>query len=150
MWSPIILRSLNSLLSGFQETSFPSLNMNTASPFLLKPIGLGMTSSISTLAVKNGNFTCIFQWGLLWTQGVFLESPPSFWNGLGTIYIVSFSRKDFWSYYQSMGSEFRYVFGKVLGTQDYLTLRLASHHCVLCFNFIKNMFNTLYPNSHTH
>ena len=103
---------------------------------------------------KNGiylalGFLEVIIYGVLWIQGVFLESPPSFWNGLGTIYIVSFSRKDFWSYYQSMGSEFRYVFGKVLGTQDYLTLRLASHHCVLCFNLIKNMFN-LHLYSHTY
>lgn len=53
-----------------------------------------------------------------------------------------FSRKDLWSYHQSMGSDFRYALGKVLGTQDHLTLRLGSHHCVLCPNFIKNMFNT--------
>ena len=44
------------------------------------------------------------------------ESPPSFCNGLGTIYITSFFREDLWSYYQSMGSEFKYIFGKVLGT----------------------------------
>ena len=49
------------------------------------------------------------------------------------------SRKDLWSYYQSMDSEFRYALGKLLGTQNLLTLRLASHHCVLRPNLIKNM-----------
>ena len=70
------------------------------------------------------------------------ESPLSFCNGLGTIYIAFFLRNDLWFYYQSMGSEFRYFLGKVLGTQYYQTLRLASHHCVLCLNLIKNKFNT--------
>ena len=41
-----------------------------------------------------------------------------------------------------MGSEFKYILGKVLGTQDCPTLRLASHHCVLYLNLIKSMFNT--------
>jgi len=40
-----------------------------------------------------------------------------------------------------MGSEFRYGFGKVLGTQDHQTLGLASTHCVLCLNPIKSVFN---------
>ena len=49
-----------------------------------------------------------------------------------------------------MGFKFRYTFGKVLGTQDHLTLRLASHHCLLCLNFIKNMFDTcIYTHTHT-
>ena len=48
-----------------------------------------------------------------------------------------------------MGSEFRYILGKVLGTQDCPTLRLASHHCVLCLNLIKNKFNTSIL-THTH
>ena len=39
--------------------------------------------------------------------------------------------KDLWSYYQSLGSEFRYTLGKVLGTQNRPTIRLASYHCVL-------------------
>ena len=34
-----------------------------------------------------------------------MESPPSFCNGLGTIYIVFFRGMTFWSYYQ------RYEFG---------------------------------------
>ena len=59
-------------------------------------------------------------------------------------------RKDLWSYYQSMGSEFRYAFGKMLGTQDRLTLRLASYHCVLRPNLIKNHLNTCIQDSHTH
>ena len=82
------------------------------------------------------------------------KSPPSFCNGLGTIYIYIYiysvlSRKDLWSYYQSMGLEFRYTLGKVLGTQGCPTLRLASHHCVLCLDLIKNMFNTYFL-THTH
>ena len=60
------------------------------------------------------------------------------------------SRKDHLSYYQSMGSEFRYAIGKVLGTQDRPTLRLASHHCVLYLNLIKNNLNTCILNLHTH
>ena len=62
-------------------------------------------------------------------------SWPDLWT---TLYIASFSRKDLWSYYYSMGSEFKYALGKVLDTQDRPTLRLASHHCVLCLNPIKN------------
>ena len=61
------------------------------------------------------------------------------------------SRNDHWSYYQSMDSEFRYVLGKVLGTQDRPNLRLASHLCVLRLNLIKSMFNTcIYTHTHTH
>ena len=41
-----------------------------------------------------------------------------------------------------MSSDFKYILRKVLGTQDCPTLRLASHHCVLRLNLIKNMFNT--------
>ena len=37
----------------------------------------------------------------LWTQR--MESPPSFCNGLGTIYIASFRGMTFWSYYQRYG-----------------------------------------------
>ena len=59
-------------------------------------------------------------------------------------------RKDLWSYYQSLGSKFRYALGKVLGTQDRPTLKLASHHCVLCLNPIKNHLNTCILDSHTH
>ena len=44
-------------------------------------------------------------------------------------------------YYQSMGSEFIYEDGKVLGTQSHLTHGLASSHYVLCLNLIKGMFN---------
>ena len=49
-----------------------------------------------------------------------------------------------------MGLEIRYTLGKVLGIQDCLTLRLASHHCVLHPNLIKNKFNTcIYTLTHT-
>ena len=49
-----------------------------------------------------------------------------------------------------MGLEFRFILGKVLGTQNRPTLRLVSHHCVLCLNLIKNMFNTcIYTHTHT-
>ena len=58
-------------------------------------------------------------------------------------------RKDLWSYYQGMGSEFRHALGKVLGTQDRPTWRLASHYYVLRSNLIKNMFNTcIYTHTH--
>ena len=40
-----------------------------------------------------------------------------------------------------MGLEFRYDFGKVLDTQNGLTLELASSHCVLCLNPIKGRLN---------
>ena len=60
------------------------------------------------------------------------------------------SRKGLWSYYQSMSSEFRNSIGKVLGTKDLPTLRLTSHHCVLCPNLIKNIFNTcIYTHTYT-
>ena len=49
-----------------------------------------------------------------------------------------------------MGSEFRYAIGKVLGTQDRPTLRLAFYHCVLYLNLIKNNLNTCILNLHTH
>ena len=59
-------------------------------------------------------------------------------------------KKDHWSYYQSISSEFRYVLRKVLGTQDCPTLRLASHLYVLRLNLIKNMFNTcIFTHTHT-
>ena len=77
------------------------------------------------------------------------ESPPSFCNGLGTIYIASFRGRNVLSYYQSMSSEFRYSFRKVLGTQNNLTLGLASSHCVLCLNPIKSIFNIISILIHT-
>ena len=81
----------------------------------------------------------------------FLESPPNFCNGLETIYIASSRGRTFDLTTRDMGSEFRYVLGKVLSTQNCPTLRLSSHHCVLCFNLIKNMFNTyIYTHTHTH
>ena len=49
-----------------------------------------------------------------------------------------------------MGLELKYSIGKELCTQNRPTLRLASHHCVLCPNLIKNMFNTcIYTHAHT-
>ena len=81
----------------------------------------------------------------LWTQGKVLESSPSFCNGLGTVYIASSRGRTIDLTIRDMGSEFRYVLRKVLSTQNRLTLRLASHHCVLCLNLDK--INTL---SHTH
>ena len=54
-------------------------------------------------------------------------------------------------YYQSMGSEFIYDFGKVLGTQNYPTRESASTHCVLHLNLIKYTFNiAFYTHTHTH
>ena len=78
----------------------------------------------------------------MWTQGS-KESPPSFCNGLGTIYIqCHFEEGHFDLTTKDIGSEIRYGLGKVLGTQNRPTLRLASHHCVLCLNPIKSTFNT--------
>ena len=76
-------------------------------------------------------------------------SPPSFRNGLGTIYIASFweGLSDLITRYMSL--ELRYGFGKVLGTQNRLTLRLTSHHCVLCLNPIKGIINIVIL-THTH
>ena len=61
-----------------------------------------------------------------------------------------FSRKDFWSYYQSLDSKFRYALGKVLDIQDRPTLKLISHHCVLYLSPIENHLNTCILDSHTH
>ena len=53
----------------------------------------------------------------------------------------AFTLKKDWSCYQSMSLEFRYDFGEVLGTQNFLTCRSASIYCVLCLNPIKGTFN---------
>ena len=71
-----------------------------------------------------------------------MESPPSFCNGLGTIYIAFFQERTFYLITKDMSSELRYGLGKVLGTQNRLTLRLASLHCVYCLNPIKGTLNT--------
>ena len=47
---------------------------------------------------------------------------------------------------RDMSSELRYDYGKVLGTQNHPTLRLASSHCVLQPNPIKGMSNIVYLN----
>ena len=62
------------------------------------------------------------------------ESPPSFHNDLGTIYIYSvLSRKYLFDLTtRDMGSKFRHGLGKVLGTPNPPTLGLASSHFVLC------------------
>ena len=54
------------------------------------------------------------------------------------------------SYYQSMGLEFRYGDGKVLGTQPYQTHESTSNHCVLHLSLIKGIFNIVFYNTHTH
>ena len=51
---------------------------------------------------------------------------------------------------QSIGLEFMYSFGKVLGTQNYPALGLISSHCILCLNPIKGTFNIVFILSHTH
>ena len=79
-----------------------------------------------------------------------LESPPCFCNGLETIYITSSQGRTIDLTTGDMGLEFRYVLGKVLGTQDHPTPRLASHYCVLHLKLGKIMFNTYFLNSHTH
>ena len=42
------------------------------------------------------------------------------------------------------------VLGRYLGTQNRLTLGLASSYCVLCLNPIKGIFNTVSILTHTH
>ena len=42
---------------------------------------------------------------------------------------------------KDMGSELSYGLGKVLGTQNYPILRLASSHCILFLNPIKGTLN---------
>ena len=42
---------------------------------------------------------------------------------------------------REMGSELRYGFWKVFGTQNRPTLRLVSSHCVLCLTLIKGTLN---------
>ena len=51
-----------------------------------------------------------------------------------------------------MGSELSYGLGKVLDTQNYSNLRLASSHYVLCLNPIKGTLNiaSILSLSHTH
>ena len=70
-----------------------------------------------------------------------MELPPSFCNGLGTIYIASFEEGPFDLTSRDMGLELRYGLAKVLGTQNHPTLRLASHHYVVCLNLIKGTLN---------
>jgi len=48
-----------------------------------------------------------------------------------------------------MGSKFRYGFVKVLGTQNRLTLGLASSLYVLCINPIKDIFNIVFILTYT-
>ena len=77
------------------------------------------------------------------------ESPPSFCNGLGTIYIASSRGRTIDLTTRDIGSELRYNLGKVLGTQNYPTLKLASSHCVLCFNPIEGTLNIASITTHT-
>ena len=52
------------------------------------------------------------------------------------------SRKDLFDLTtRDMGLEYRYAFGKMLGTQNRLTLGLVSSHCILCLNPIKGILN---------
>jgi len=57
------------------------------------------------------------------------ESPPSFHNGLETMYMASFQGRTFFD----------------LTTRDW-----ASHHCVSRLNQNKNTFKTCILNSHIH
>ena len=84
---------------------------------------------------------------VLWTQR--MGSPPSFCNGLGTIYIASSRERTIDLTTRDMGSKLRYSLRKVLGTQNHPTLRLASSHCVLCLNPIKGTFNFASILTHT-
>ena len=56
-----------------------------------------------------------------------------------------------WSYYQGIGLEFMYDFGKVLGMQNRPIRGSASTNCVLGLNLIKGIFNiAFYTHTHTH
>ena len=67
--------------------------------------------------------------------------------GLGTIYIAPFMEGLI--YYQCTCPEFKYGYGKVLGTQPYLTCWSAFTHCILRLNLIKGTFNIVILDSHT-
>ena len=69
------------------------------------------------------------------------ESPPSFCNSLGTIYITSSRGRTVDHTNKDMDSKLRYNLGKVLDTQNCLALSLASSYCVLCLNPIKGTLN---------
>ena len=56
--------------------------------------------------------------------GVEMESPLSFCNGLGTIYLASFQGRPFDLTTRDMGPELRYSLGKVLGTKNCQTLKV--------------------------
>ena len=84
----------------------------------------------------------------LWTQQMGV-TPQFFFNGLRIIYITSSRGRTIDLITRNIGSELRYGLGKVLGTQNRLTLRLASFHYVLCLNPIKGILNIV-SNSHTH
>ena len=71
------------------------------------------------------------------------ELPPSFYNGLGTIYIAPSQGRTIDLTTRDMSLELRYSLENVLGTQYCLTLRLASSHCVLCLNPIKGTLNII-------
>ena len=57
-------------------------------------------------------------------------------DGLETIYIASSQGMTIDLTTKDIGLELRYGLGKVLGTQNHPTLRLASHHYVLYLNQI--------------
>ena len=73
-----------------------------------------------------------------WTQRNCWELPPSFYNDLGTIYIAFSRERTINLITRDMGLELRYSLRKMLGTQNRPILRLASPHCVLCLNPIKD------------
>ena len=76
------------------------------------------------------------------------ESPPSFYNGLGAICITSFPRKDLWSYYQSMSSEFIRSWKGVRHPRS-PNPKVGLPLVCLNLNLIKNHFNTCIL-THTH
>ena len=71
--------------------------------------------------------------------------------GLGTMNIASFRKKTFGLILPKYGFRVQVrSWEDVLGTQNCPTQMLASHHCVLRPNLIKNMFNTcIYTRTHT-
>ena len=117
-------------------------------------------SLFAFLYIGNIQMKYLCQVGLTTSAVIDLPSLPwcghnrgvttQFCNSLGTMDIMSFRGRTIDLTIRDMGSEFRYIFGKVLGTQDFLTLRLASYHCVLRLKLDLIMFKTYLLNSHTH
>ena len=120
--------------------TYLSLNLKLQSPLIWCPSQPQYEADLSHYCRSKA--TTIDNQSHLWIPQKVLESALSFCNDLGTIYIASSQGRTVDLTTRDMGSEFRYILRKVLGTQDHPTLRLASHHCVLRLNLDKIIFNT--------